>query len=89
MSRQLKFIDLFAGIGGFHLALKSIGMKCVFTSEIDKYARQTYAANFKDKYLKDPNLFTGDIWKVDYKNIPNFDILCGGFPCQPFFSSWI
>ena len=84
MSRQLKFIDLFAGIGGFHLALKSIGMKCVFTSEIDKYARQTYAANFKDKYLKDPNLFTGDIWKVDYKNIPNFDILCGGFPCQPF-----
>ena len=84
MSRQLKFIDLFAGIGGFHLALKSIGMKCVFTSEIDKYARQTYEANFKDKYLKDPNLFTGDIWKVDYKNIPNFDILCGGFPCQPF-----
>ena len=84
MSRQLKFIDLFAGIGGFHLALKSIGMKCVFTSEIDKYARQTYAANFQDKYLKDPNLFTGDIWKVDYKNIPNFDILCGGFPCQPF-----
>ena len=84
MSRQLKFIDLFAGIGGFHLALKSIGMKCVFTSEIDKYARQTYAENFKDKYLKDPNLFTGDIWKVDYKNIPNFDILCGGFPCQPF-----
>ena len=84
MSRQLKFIDLFAGIGGFHLALKSIGMKCVFTSEIDKYARQTYAANFEDKYLKDPNLFTGDIWKVDYKNIPNFDILCGGFPCQPF-----
>ena len=69
MSRQLKFIDLFAGIGGFHLALKSIGMKCVFTSEIDKYARQTYEANFKDKYLKDPNLFTGDIWKVDYKNI--------------------
>jgi DNA (cytosine-5)-methyltransferase 1 len=84
MSRQLKSIDLFAGIGGFHLALKSIGMKCVFTSEIDKYARQTYEANFKDKYLKDPNLFTGDIWKVDYKNIPNFDILCGGFPCQPF-----
>ena len=84
MSRQLKFIDLFAGIGGFHLALKSIGMKCVFTSEIDKYARQTYEANFKDKYLKDLNLFTGDIWKVDYKNIPNFDILCGGFPCQPF-----
>ena len=84
MSRQLKFIDLFAGIGGFHLALKSIGMKCVFTSEIDKYARQTYMANFREKYLKDQNLFTGDIWKVDYKNIPDFDVLCGGFPCQPF-----
>ena len=84
MSRQLKFIDLFAGIGGFHLALKSIGMKCVFTSEIDKYARQTYMANFREKYLKDQNLFTGDIWKVDFKKIPDFDVLCGGFPCQPF-----
>ena len=67
MKKQLKFIDLFAGIGGFHLALKSLDMKCVFTSEIDKYARKTYAANFKDKYLDNPELFAGDIWKVDYK----------------------
>ena len=84
MGKKLKFIDLFAGIGGFHLALKSLGMKCVFTSEIDEFARKTYAANFKEKFLKDPNLFTGDIWKVDFRKIPDFDILCAGFPCQPF-----
>jgi len=84
MGKKLKFIDLFAGIGGFHLALKSMGMECVFTSEIDEFARETYAANFKEKFLKDPNLFTGDIWKVDFSKIPNFDILCAGFPCQPF-----
>ena len=67
MSKKLKFIDLFAGIGGFHYALKSLGMECVFTSEIDDFARKTYASNFKDKYLNDPNLFAGDIWKVDIK----------------------
>lgn len=84
MKRSLRFIDLFAGIGGFHYALNSIGMKCVFTSEIDGYARKTYAANFKEKYLGNSNLFAGDIWKVDIKTIPDFDILCAGFPCQPF-----
>jgi DNA (cytosine-5)-methyltransferase 1 len=84
MNKKLKFIDLFAGIGGFHLALKSLDMECVFTSEIDTHARKTYATNFKDKYLDHPDLFAGDIWKVDYKKIPDFDILCGGFPCQPF-----
>jgi DNA (cytosine-5)-methyltransferase 1 len=84
MGKKLKFIDLFAGIGGFHLALKSIGMECVFTSEIDKFARETYAANFKEKYLEDPNLFNEDILKANFKKIPDFDILCGGFPCQPF-----
>ena len=82
--KNLKFIDLFAGIGGFHLALKSIGMECVFVSEIDNFARKTYAENFKDEFLKDPNLFAGDIWKVDFRKIPDFDILCAGFPCQPF-----
>tara|TARA_E500000178_G_C16976143_1_gene733428 strand:- start:681 stop:1586 length:906 start_codon:yes stop_codon:yes gene_type:complete len=82
--KQLKFIDLFAGIGGFHIALKSIGMKCVFTSEIDDFARETYKKNFKEKYLSNKNLFAGDIWNVDIKKIPDFDILCAGFPCQPF-----
>ena len=82
--KNLKFIDLFAGIGGFHLALKSLDMKCVFTSEIDNFARKTYASNFNEKYLSDPSLFAGDIWKVDFNKIPDFDILCAGFPCQPF-----
>ena len=84
MKPPLKILDGFAGIGGFHLALKSLGMECVFTSEIDEFAKKTYAANFKDKYLNNPNLFAGDIWKVDFKKIPDFDILCAGFPCQPF-----
>ena len=82
--KKLKFIDLFAGIGGFHIALKAEGMECVFTSEINDYSRKTYSANFKDKYLEDLNLFNKDIWTADFKKIPNFDILCGGFPCQPF-----
>ena len=84
MYKKLKFIDLFAGIGGFHLALKAQGMECVFTSEINDYSRKTYAANFKEKYLEDSNLFNDDIWHADFKKIPDFDILCGGFPCQPF-----
>ena len=58
--KKYKFIDLFAGIGGFHLALKTLGMQCVFTSEIDQYARKTYLANFKDKYLKNKELFAGE-----------------------------
>ena len=81
---MLKFADLFAGIGGFHFSLKSLGMKCVFTSEIDEVARKTYLKNFDEKYLSNPNLFAGDIWKVDFKKMPDFDILCAGFPCQPF-----
>ncbi len=81
---KLKFIDLFAGIGGFHLALKSLGFECIFTSEIDEFARKTYKANFKEKYLNNPLLFAGDIWEVDFSKIPDFDLLCAGFPCQPF-----
>jgi DNA (cytosine-5)-methyltransferase 1 len=84
MGKKLTFIDLFAGIGGFHLALKSLDMKCVFACEIDKYARQTYLKNFNDGFLKDPELFPEDIWSVDIRKIPDFDLLCGGFPCQPF-----
>ena len=84
MDKKLTFIDLFAGIGGFHIALRSLKMKCVLTCEIDKYARETYFNNFKEPYLKDKNLFPKDIWNIDFKKIPNFDILCAGFPCQPF-----
>lgn len=82
------FIDLFAGIGGFHIALHSYGGKCVFASEIDKYARITYEHNYKKR---SPELFTEgrfnkDITDVnlDYNQIPRFDVLCAGFPCQPF-----
>lgn len=74
-----KFIDLFAGIGGFRLALQNLGGKCVFTSEWDKYSKQTYKANFGE-------LPFGDITKPSTKNyIPDgFHVLCAGFPCQAF-----
>lgn len=84
----MKFIDLFAGIGGFHIALHNLGAECVFASEIDKYARKTYEHNFKaispDLFKK--KQFNDDILKItDPKNqISDFDILCAGFPCQPF-----
>jgi len=71
------FIDLFAGIGGFHLAVSSFGANCVFASEWDKYAAETYQQNFNIKPF-------GDITKIDESNIPEHDILCGGFPCQAF-----
>lgn len=90
--QKYTFIDLFAGIGGFHQAMHSVGCRCVFASEWDKYARISYEANYsvlepklfeKDKdgnYL----YFNEDITEADPANIPDFDICCGGFPCQPF-----
>ena len=88
LNQNIKFIDLFAGIGGFHLALDSLGAKCVFASEIDQSARQTYITNFKsispELFEDNERLFNVDITKIDPKEIPDFDILCGGFPCQPF-----
>lgn len=76
---KFKFIDLFAGIGGFRLALQNLGGKCVFTSEWDKEAKRTYKANFGETPF-------GDITKEETKSyIPdNFDVLCAGFPCQAF-----
>ena len=71
------FIDLFAGIGGFHLALSSFGAKCVFVSEWDNFAAETYEINFNIKPF-------GDITKINEQEIPKHDILCGGFPCQAF-----
>lgn len=73
----LRYIDLFAGIGGFHQALSSFGATCVFASEWDKYAAATYYANY-DIFPK------GDITKIDESRIPRHDILCAGFPCQAF-----
>lgn len=74
------FIDLFAGIGGLRRGFESIGGKCVFTSEWDKYSQKTYAANFPD----DDHQINGDITKVDVADIPAHDVLLAGFPCQPF-----
>jgi DNA (cytosine-5)-methyltransferase 1 len=81
-----KFIDLFAGIGGFHIALHNLGAECVFASEWDEPARKTYEENFKSisPKLFELGNFVGDITKVEKSSIPDFDILCGGFPCQPF-----
>jgi DNA (cytosine-5)-methyltransferase 1 len=73
----MKFIDLFAGLGGFHLALRRLGHTCVFASEIDEDLRQLYQRNFG-------LLPAGDIRQVSVTDIPSHDILCAGFPCQPF-----
>jgi len=83
---KIKFIDLFAGIGGFHLAFHNLGAECVFASEWDTHAMKTYMMNFIDisPELFHEGNFRGDITKVKTDEIPNFDILTGGFPCQPF-----
>lgn len=85
-ARRYKFIDLFAGIGGFHIALDDLGAECVLAAEINPYARKTYEHNHKKRSpdLFKNNRFESDIKTVDIKRIPDFDILCGGFPCQPF-----
>ena len=74
---SFKYIDLFAGIGGIRMPFDEIGGKCVFSSEIDKFARQTYQAN----YNEEPK---GDITQIEPETIPSFDLLLAGFPCQPF-----
>ena len=90
--KKYTFIDLFAGIGGFHVAMHSVGGRCVYASELDKNARISYEANYK---LIEPRLFkknkqgeylyfNEDINDIDINSVPNFDICCAGFPCQPF-----
>jgi len=80
---KLKFIDLFCGIGGFRVAFEEaceeneVQSECVFSSDIDKYAQDSYEANFGERP-------SGDITLIDEKEIPDHDILFGGFPCQPF-----
>lgn len=74
---RLKFADFFCGIGGFHIGAEKLGMKCVFASDIDTHAQDTYEANFGIR----PD---GDIAAIKPKNVPDHDILFAGFPCQPF-----
>lgn len=75
--KNFTFIDLFSGIGGFRLAFESVGGKCIFSSDIDKWANETYHLNFGEY----PH---GDISKISTDDIPDHDVLCAGFPCQPF-----
>lgn len=75
--KDMTFIDLFAGLGGFRIALESLGAKCVYSNEWDRFAQEVYKENFGDT----PE---GDITKVDEKTIPDHEILCAGFPCQAF-----
>lgn len=74
---SFKFIDLFCGLGGFRLAFEKVGGICVFSSDIDESVQKTYELNFGE-------IPYGDITKIDEKDIPDHDILCAGFPCQPF-----
>ena len=74
----IRFIDLFAGIGGIRLGFESIGAKCVYTSEWNEYSRKTYQANFGSEDI------AGDITRVDADSIPDHDVLLAGFPCHPF-----
>ncbi len=74
---KFTFIDLFAGIGGFRIALQNMGGECLFSSEFDAEAQRTYFNNYGEMPF-------GDITKIDEKRIPDHNILCAGFPCQPF-----
>jgi DNA (cytosine-5)-methyltransferase 1 len=75
--KDFKFIDLFAGVGGMRLAFEKANGQCVFSSEWDRYSQKTYAANFGE-------IPHGDITQIDEVEIPKFDVLLAGFPCQPF-----
>lgn len=75
--KKFKFIDLFCGLGGFRIAFEKIGGECVFSSDIDKYVKEVYSENFGE-------IPYGDITQIATEDIPEHDILCAGFPCQPF-----
>lgn len=73
----MRFIDLFCGVGGFRLALEAVGGRCVFSSEIDKFAQKTYSANFGE-------VPRGDITEIPADEVPPHEVIAGGFPCQSF-----
>lgn len=76
-TKNFKFIDLFCGLGGFRIAFEKAGGECVFSSDIDKYVKEVYSENFGE-------IPYGDITQIATEDIPEHDILCAGFPCQPF-----
>ena len=86
-NKKFRFIDLFAGIGGFRIALEEAGGECVFSSEYDRHAQETYCAFFGLKPIFD-NIKrvepAGDITQIDPSQVPDHEILAAGFPCQPF-----
>ena len=75
---KFKFVDLFAGIGGFHQAMRYLGGECVLAAEINQACIDTYKLNFKTRDIR------GDVNQIDPLTIEEFDVLCAGFPCQPF-----
>jgi len=77
--RQIRTIDLFAGVGGIRSGFEKAGFKTVFANDFNEKCKKTYDLNFSR-----PKLFVEDIWKIDIKSLPKFDILLGGFPCQAF-----
>ena len=77
MNNNVTFIDLFCGVGGIRIGMETQGFRCVFSSDINTECQRTYAENFNDTPA-------GDITLIDEKEIPDHDILCAGFPCQPF-----
>ena len=77
---KLKFFDAFSGIGGFKIALESVGFECMGFCDNDPYANQLYLAFL----CNDNEVFYNDIRKIDTSTMPDFDIFCGGFPCQSF-----
>lgn len=76
--KAYRFIDLFAGLGGFHKALEALGCECVFASELKEDLQKLYQINYPNTRIE------GDITKIEPKDIPAHEILCAGFPCQPF-----
>ena len=84
--RKLKFIDMFCGIGGFHIAFHDLGLKCVAACDNDLKARKTYEHNFSEisPELFKKGFFFSNAEKIEGPELPDFDLLCAGFPCQPF-----
>jgi DNA (cytosine-5)-methyltransferase 1 len=79
MAKELRTLDLFAGVGGIRLGFEKAGFKTVFANDFDESCKHTYDLNFSE-----PKLTVEDIWKVDISSLPEFEILLGGFPCQAF-----